>query len=307
MGRLEKELLEGRYYRTYLLANLIDQIAANPFAYLNDLEAIFADEGIYPFLASFQKHSALHRFAGSVLWQYYYDRVTLVESAIQQFPNMSLADEVMWVLPVEAACEAYEIEHPTFIEFRKETNLSELTPAMLRHFRSCDDHRCGECGRLSDEYGDYWDELNLRGYVDELLDRISEEVFFVMFGNRSFLANLHKLLAGYVQDAAYSEEPEIQKLFTHTKAGSRLRRTQIPVWAKRAVEFRDRGRCVYCQRQLGTLHTPINHANFDHIIPLAKGGLNDVTNLQLLCDDCNNEKRHKGLEPGRLYERWYPA
>ncbi|MEU6786999.1 HNH endonuclease signature motif containing protein [Nonomuraea angiospora] len=307
MGKLGKELLEGRYHRIYLLAHLIDQIAAHRFAYLQDLEAIFADQGIYPYLPAFQKESAVHRFAGSVLWQYYYDKETLVASAIQKFPGASIADENMWVLPVEAACEAYEIEYPTFVEFRKESNLSEVTPAAQRHFRSCDDHRCTECARLSDEYLDYWNELNLCGYVDDLLDRTSEEVFFVMFSNRSFLANLHGLLSGYVQDAAYSEEPEIQKLFEHTRAGSKLKRATPPAWAKRAVEFRDRGRCVYCHRQLGTLHTPINHANFDHIIPLAQGGLNDVTNLQLLCDVCNNKKRHKGTEPGRLYERWYPA
>jgi hypothetical protein len=45
------------------------------------------------------------------------------------------------------------------------------------------------------------------------------------------------------------------------------------------------GRCQLCGKQLN-----INKISVDHIIPLAKGGLNDLDNLQLACSSCNEFK-----------------
>ena len=44
---------------------------------------------------------------------------------------------------------------------------------------------------------------------------------------------------------------------------------------------------------------------FDHIVPLASGGLNDITNIQLLCDPCNATKSAKPIAPSDTYRRWY--
>ena len=55
------------------------------------------------------------------------------------------------------------------------------------------------------------------------------------------------------------------------------------------VMRRDGFRCVLCGRSAqdgATLHV-------DHIIPLAKGGLSEMSNLRTLCDRCNMGKSDK--------------
>jgi hypothetical protein len=313
MRNLSKEFADNRFHRTYLLANMLDRIAANPFGFLHYLEEIFVNGGIEPYIPPFQKVSALHRFARSVIWSNFYDHmmppVTLVPSNKQKFQGAPMYDEEVWVLPIEVAFEEYDLAFTSFNEYRELSGLPPLQPGFRRHVQSKDHSACDDsCIAINDDYGDYWNEMQIaEPSLDTLLERMADEIFFIMFGNRSFLARLNKLLAMYVTNAAFSEDFDTAKFFKHGSSGTTLKRCSIPAWAKRAVEFRDRGMCTYCQRQLGTLHTPMNHAQFDHIIPLAQGGLNDVTNLQLLCDDCNNKKSARTQPPGQYYERWYPV
>ncbi|MEU1986022.1 TerD family protein [Nocardia sp. NPDC019395] len=56
----------------------------------------------------------------------------------------------------------------------------------------------------------------------------------------------------------------------------------IPQEVKAEVWQRDGGRCVEC----GESH----YLEFDHIIPLSRGGATSATNLQILCRGCNREK-----------------
>jgi tetratricopeptide (TPR) repeat protein len=59
-------------------------------------------------------------------------------------------------------------------------------------------------------------------------------------------------------------------------------RSPIPEAVRHAVWRRDEAACVRCGAQ--------ENLEFDHIIPVSRGGANTERNLQLLCERCNREK-----------------
>lgn len=62
----------------------------------------------------------------------------------------------------------------------------------------------------------------------------------------------------------------------------RVRRTSLTRQLRRAVFERDDGQCVECGSTFDL--------QYDHIIPVAKGGATSLENLQLLCSACNQAK-----------------
>ncbi|MCM6773535.1 TerD family protein [Nocardia sp. CDC159] len=67
-----------------------------------------------------------------------------------------------------------------------------------------------------------------------------------------------------------------------TLAPGRRDRRSIPPELKAQVWQRDGGRCVDC----GATH----YLEFDHVIPLSRGGATSAANLQILCRACNRAK-----------------
>lgn len=65
----------------------------------------------------------------------------------------------------------------------------------------------------------------------------------------------------------------------------KIKREVIPQNVKNEVWKRDEGLCVQCGKN--------EKLEFDHIIPIVKGGSNTYRNLQLLCETCNREKHSK--------------
>ncbi|MFP5274858.1 HNH endonuclease [Coleofasciculus sp.] len=68
-------------------------------------------------------------------------------------------------------------------------------------------------------------------------------------------------------------------------------RIPIPPEVRNYVFERDNYKCKSC----GKTHLD-TQLQIDHIIPLARGGQNDISNLQTLCRSCNLKKKHH-LDP----------
>jgi len=60
------------------------------------------------------------------------------------------------------------------------------------------------------------------------------------------------------------------------------RRERIPVEVREYVWARDEGRCVSCGAE--------DDLQFDHVIPVARGGGHTEANVQILCGTCNRRK-----------------
>jgi HNH endonuclease/type III secretion system-like peptide-binding chaperone len=64
--------------------------------------------------------------------------------------------------------------------------------------------------------------------------------------------------------------------------GREVGRPAVPVEVRREVWTRDGGQCVDCGSR--------ENLEYDHIIPLSKGGANTVRNIELRCESCNRRK-----------------
>jgi 5-methylcytosine-specific restriction endonuclease McrA len=69
------------------------------------------------------------------------------------------------------------------------------------------------------------------------------------------------------------------------------------VWlhVKRQVRARARGRCESCGVEL------VGRGIVDHVVPLALGGSSTMTNLQLLCVQCDAVKTRNDLDAMRRH------
>jgi len=71
----------------------------------------------------------------------------------------------------------------------------------------------------------------------------------------------------------------------HPTSNSGHDRQPLPRHVQDEVWNRDRGRCVECGSR--------EKLEFDHIVPLSRGGSNTTRNIQLLCEPCNRGKGNR--------------
>lgn len=161
-----------------------------------------------------------------------------------------------------------------------------------------------------------WPWLKERGYADESAEGELEAFMTTQLGNRpAYLRpGLRFKRRWYADDAdatattirddvnailVAAHEPQLPAAGPATEAESPeelaedtsplcedvrapLRRQAIPERVRHEVWRRDRGRCVDC----GTRE----RLEFDHIVPVSRGGSNTARNIELRCESCNRRK-----------------
>ncbi len=274
---MRESLLSMEYFETYYYANIVHNVLLDPMEFLRNLNEWHEDREADLFLQPFSKWSVLHDFSHFIISALMYERLDDVTLD-------AVVNDRKYELWVDQASSYHGIQTDGFQNWLKIQSraLEEIT---------------------EDDIHDYHHELGESGALDALLTQLSNEVFFLLFGNRTLLARLNNYVASAVNNIERdSLKPEYFNLMDGDGVPSRA---YIPEWVRRAVFFRDRGMCAACNTDLSGLVTVQNDKHFDHIIPLAAGGINDVTNIQLLCGACNLKKGPRVVGTSNRYEAWY--
>jgi len=115
-----------------------------------------------------------------------------------------------------------------------------------------------------------------QGYELEVADRILHD------------RQLYNFIARTLMDIGFDGE---------TEEGLRKQWVQRERWratVRSILLARDRGKCASCGIDIVQELREAGH--IDHMFPIARGGCNDVVNLQLLCSKCNLTKRDESTE-----------
>jgi HNH endonuclease len=289
---MERPFLNARFYETYNFAFAVRNILHDQFSYIRYLHDFYGDDNYLAFTNPFPRYSALHCFLEFVIDAIVASNNEDVDlkarkQLIKKFKGTPSALEDMqpMVLPIEEAMAYHNLRHQSFAEWLSEQGKS---------FQQADD----------DDVGDYLCELRLSGPFDDLLRQSVREAFYVLFGNRKILMLFNEMMASRI--AEFEIEGSDKDVAANFEKDGVLKRHHIPTWVQRGVFYRDRGLCVACHRDLSGLVNIWSQDHFDHIVPLRSGGINDVTNIQLLCSECNLKKSGRRIVTSEFYEDWYP-
>ena len=142
----------------------------------------------------------------------------------------------------------------------------------------------------------------------EFFDVISDEVVHILFNDKQFLVHFNRIVRNVLidEDDTYAEYCGLKWPDGARNINGTIKRCTIPKWVKKAVFHRDKGHCVFCNKDLTHLDTILDsQENYDHIIPLKDYGTNDPCNIQLTCERCNKSKGGKVRVPKYKYQSWW--
>lgn len=271
----EKDVFKMDYYQTYYFADICNTIMEKEFGYLRTLDDFWGNGHISHFIKPFQKYSNLHMFIEFTIDRLFYES----NQNYSEFTIDELLNKRFWI---NNTLDYHNIEHISFKEwYKNNSNISTHAEDLMYK---------------------YLEFLEFSNFYIKLKNQMIEETFFILFLNRKFLREFNLNLSGILE---ISDIDDINDSTLVKQNKLVLKRKHIPKWAEKAVFYRDRGICTYCKKDLSGVMNISNRYHIDHIVPLEKYGLNDVSNLQLLCESCNTSKSSKHIKISNDYERWY--
>jgi hypothetical protein len=263
----------AKFYKTYSMCAVVNDFLKNTLDNSLSLECFHCDEQWANWLAPYQKYSVFHQFIEFAVRSFHADQADNFDigkskrmyASFREIPG-AIDDLVPHQLPIEEAFEHHEIEHESFFEFLANSG---------KTFEEAN----------ADDIYEFMTEVWISSAYEDLMKQTVDEVFLVLFQNRELMLLFNDYVSGIFSrgDLGGAEDRDRSLL----ALDGTLTRVRPPMWAKRAVFFRDRGKCVLCDKDVSGLVSLDNIENYDHIVPLARWGLNDITNLQLLCVPCN--------------------
>lgn len=262
-----------KYFDVYLLCQTAGNLLTGEFVRtVNDFFEPFF-EG-YDKQNIFDKHSILHEFCEWIV-RMNVDNEAEEDDVIEEIRDAYRLREygASGALWVDRALNQYFGKEKNFLNWIEE-NTDKKIDEMTND-------------EVSDWKYQYLETIELgEDIFEDLVMQLSNEMFYILFQNRDFLHNFNSFLATY--------NNEVKKRIT------------IPQWVQRAVYFRDRGCCVFCGKDLsGFLHViEEKEIHYDHMVPLAENGINDISNIQLSCNQCNHKKSAKS-KTSTVYQQWY--
>ncbi|HCG7131734.1 TPA: HNH endonuclease [Vibrio parahaemolyticus] len=286
-------MLEAKFYETYYFCNVVHNVLQDQENFLRNLNDFYGDGRFFFLLQPFSKYSTFHRFIEFIVDDLSWENTSNVDLGKRQeriretasFPYLS--EYAKWdVLPIEQALEFHGLTHESFITFLTRRG---------GDFLNCDE----------EDIHEYLVFLRDEGTFDTLVEHTVKEVFHVLFQNRELMLTFNVMVSDALK-REIDEESSFVELNGIRRKDGKLKRKNIPKWVQRAVFFRDRGRCVLCDKDLSGILNAHNVENYDHIVPLSQYGLNDVSNIQLLCKECNQiAKKDGSAVTSRVYQSWY--
>jgi len=293
---LSPRLLEMGYHDTYYFAQVVNRTLTESLNFLGTLDEFFGDLQFVKFLDPFPKWSALHKYVWFAIEVIEFEQLPpgLDPARIDGQVSRILTSERL--LGIERTLDAYGFDFVPFRAWATDVGLDLVSATeddILEYYHFLDE----------DLDPDGEGVRSTPGPRVRLHKQICEEVFFLTFMNRALLLEFNRQVAEYIAEVSLDDVPDDQRALL-ARDGV-LRRQAIPTWVRRAVFHRDRGRCTLCGADLSGTLSLQSAENYDHVVPLAKGGINDVTNIQLLCRDCNAKKSDGATTTRNHVERWH--
>lgn len=127
--------------------------------------------------------------------------------------------------------------------------------------------------------------IDFNKYIRKYKD--SEKYKRYIFNNKIYIVEGYrseeeeKLLIMDFCDAERRKFERLKNKFSGDKE-IKINRPKIPENVRIEVWRRDQGCCVQCGSR--------ENLEYDHIIPVSKGGSNTARNIELLCEKCNRSK-----------------